>query len=108
MITQGYLKKVNVVKQMHHYIYSLSTELLLLHLTMGYYISPYYLHITEIFEKLRLIARVSFQCIRETKHKHKQCSLTILSSECMRKDITQLMKQLVIILEINKQLVGSL
>ena len=112
MITQGYLKKVNVVKQMHHYIYSLSTELstesLLLHPTMDYYISPYYLHITESFEKLRLIARASFQCVRETKHKYKQCSLTILSSECMRKHITQLMKQLVILSEINKQLVGSL
>ena len=108
MIIQGYLKKVNVVKQMHHYIYSLSTELLLLHPTMDYYISPYYLHITESFEKLRLIARASFQCVRETKCKYKQCSLTNLSSECMRKHITQLMKQLVIILEINKQLVGSL
>ena len=112
MKIQGYLKKVNVVKQMHHYIYSLSTELstesLLLHPTMDYYISPYYLHITESFEKLRLIARASFQCVTETKHKYKQCSLTILSSECMRKHITQLMKQLVILSEINKQLVGSL
>ena len=112
MKIQGYLKKVNVVKQMHHYIYFLSTELstesLLLHPTMDYYISPYYLHITESFEKLRLIARASFQCVRETKHKYKQCSLTILSSECMRKHITQLMKQLVILSEINKQLVGSL
>ena len=58
MITQGSLKKINAFKQMHHYIYSLSTELstelLLLHPTMDYYIRPYYLHITESFEKFRL------------------------------------------------------